>query len=264
MDITDYSEHKPENPSHARGKSSKSVTKILIIIAAIVALVILGIVLAGHKPKKVEVKPATIKTEVVAPSTDTSEATLAHYVSNGNDLNLDFDYPSNWRISPATNSNTNDQTITIDSSLATIVGADGKSSTGKVTMRIRPVNTGLTELAGNTASAAQASVQIAYAKPTAHQFQYPYIDFLHLSSGANPTAAFEEVLITGNNKFTKDQIVTDTNVAVDPIITANFYSCTVSACIGSGATAFGINNDAWNNTKIFQQTLGIFKSLQIN
>ncbi len=268
MEIMDYSQppsnepnlnKRDDNSSKPKKPNLKIITTLLVLFMTIVVVVIFS-----QQDSKPVAKVAVTKTSIVKPAEANLDDSIKRYVSNGIELNLEFDYPSSWAISPASNNNTNDQTITIDSPLTTISSADGKLVTGKISVRIRSTNVGITELSSGISAAALDSVQIAYTKPTAQQFQYPFLNFIHLPGGANPTSAFEEVLITGNNKFTKDQIVSDANIAVNPIITANIYSCSTSACTGTGATALGINFSTWTNDSIFKQTLNIFKSLQLN
>ena len=235
----------------------------LALIALLVLLAAGGYALmASHKVAPPKANKTT--SSQVVPSDQSTVTATTHYVSKGNDLNLSFDYPSSWTVSPTSGGNSSDQTITVTSPLTIIVGADSKSITGKAVVSIRPASAGLTELSSGNATTAQASVQFAYSKPTANQHQYPYQIFIHLAGGTNPNAAFEEVLISGVTQFAKGQSITDTSIAVDPIIAANIYSCNTSACTGSGAVPLGITNNTWQNNNVFQQTQSLFASLQIN
>lgn len=255
----EYQRHLPPSPS----KSKKLLWLSLILI--VIALLGSGAYwyLQQHQAKKPVPVQTAVSTEV-KPSDQPASITISHYISKGSDLNLSFDYPSNWTATPVSGDNASDQTITVNSPLTTITGADGKSVTGKVTVSLRPVTAGLIELSNGTATSAQASVQFAYSKPTTSQFQYPYLIFIHLVAGPNPNSAFEELLISGTTKFAKAQGISDTSVTVDPIITASFYSCKTTSCVGSDAVRLSITNDTWLNAAIFQQTLAIFKSLQLN
>lgn len=239
------------------------------VIAGIVAVLIIAgatgyLVMSKPKAKKAVVNTPASTPAVVQPDNQSASTGLSHYISLGSDLNLSFDYPSNWTVSPPSGGNQTDQTITLNSPLVAIVGADNNSVTGRVSIRIRPATAGLTELSSGLSTAAQASVQFAYTKPSANQFQYPFLDFIHLAGGPNPSLAFEEVLITGNNKFAQGQVISDSTVAVDPIITANFYNCKTNSCTGTSAVPLSINNAIWLNNATTQQTLAIFQSLQIN
>ena len=236
---------------------------IIVIIAMLIGVGAYLFYARNSKPKQVVKAPVVVST-VVKASDQPVSTTTSIYVSKGSDLNLSFDYPSNWTAEPTPGANPNDQTITVNSPLTTTVGADGKSVVGKVTISLRPASALLTELSSGVSTVAQDSVQFAYTKPTTAQYQYPYLIFIHLLGGSNPTSAFEEVLVSGHTKFAKNAGITESNIAVDPIITANFYSCKTNACVGSDATNLSITNDTWLNSIIFQQTLAIFKSLQLN
>lgn len=245
-------------------RRSKYLLPSIIVIAMM--LIGAGVYLyqARHsKPQPIVAAPVVVDT-VVKASDQPASTTTSNYVSNGSALNLGFDYPSNWTVSPSSGNNPNDQTINVNSPLTNIVGADGKSVVGKVTISLRPASALLTELSGGAATVAQDSVQFAYTKPTTAQYQYPYLIFIHLLGGSNPTSAFEEVLVSGHTKFAKGASITDSNIAVDPIITANFYSCKTNACAGSAAVSLSITNDTWLKSTLFQQTLAVFKSLRIN
>jgi hypothetical protein len=235
---------------------------LAIVLIAVAAGAAAYLIFSKPKATKSTSQTKTVTTATVAPNNQSPSASTVHYISNGQELNLSFDYPSDWTVTPASESNSNDQTITLNSPLTNIVGADGKSVTGKVVVAIRPARVGLTELASGQATAGQTSVQIAYSKPTASQFQYPYLIFIHLAGGANPSSAFEEVLISGNVHFDKGQGIS--NVTPDPIITASFYACTTATCIAKSATPLGVTNSTWTNDTLFKQTLALLESLRIN
>lgn len=269
-------EDKPQTPAEEQQERLDYVKSIVPprkpkqmwprLVAGLVVLVILlgagAYAYSKHNSTKPPAKKSSTTSQVAA--SGSTSTTTTHYVSNGSDLNLSFDYPDNWTVTPASGTNSSDQTITLNSPLVTIVSATGTSATGKVTLTIRPGTATLSELSSGQAGIAQDSFQFAYSKPTPAQYQYPYLTFIHLKGGANPTAAFEEVLVTGTTQFTKGEGITDTSVAVDPIISASFYSCTTSSCTGAGAVPLSITNDTWTTDTVFQQTLALIESLQLN
>lgn len=239
-----------------------------ILIGAAIFIILLGVAGYFYHKNHATTKPAAAAKPVTAaqvvPSVTPSSSTLAHYVSNGSDLNLNFDYPANWSVTPASGNNPTDQTITLTSPTVSINPNGGAAVTGKVVFAIRPASASITELSSGQAAAGQNSVQIAYAKPTSAQYQYPYLTFIHLKGGSNPTGLFEEVLVSGTTQLTASQSITDTSISVDPIITASFYTCTTNACTGSGAVPLSITNATWTSGTVFQQTLAIIESLQLN
>jgi len=206
-----------------------------------------------HKSSGSQLKPAPV---------ESSTAGTPQYVSNGSDLNLDFNYPSNWTVSPPSNDNKNDQTITATSPLTTMTTASGTSVTGKVVVSIRPGTSSLSELDGTTT--AQASVQIAYSKPTSAQYQYPYLTFIHVPGVSDVAGSFDEVVVTGTTQFPQGTSLSQASVEVDPIISASFYSCSTQTCTASGQKPVSITNDSWQNDSIFQQSLAVFQSMQLN
>lgn len=235
----------------------------LKITGAVIILLLIGLgawLAFGHSGKA---KPKKAATAVVAPSKTTTSNT-ANYVASGQDLNLSFNYPSTWSATPASGTDTTDQAIMLNSPLTTIASATGASVTGKVTLSIRPGSATLTELASGNATAAQASAQVGYTKPTANQYQYPFITFIHLPTTGNPNGAFQEVLVSGTTQFNAGDSLTAASVSVDPIISASFYDCSSTACTGSSATPLNITNDTWQNATVFKQTLAAIESLQLN
>lgn len=256
-------------PSHDK-------TKLLLILVIVVAVILAGGAVAYWLLLRQQPTPtaaSTTSTNALAsnqPSTavpdDTqAQGTSGRYVSNGKDLNLSFSYPSDWTVTPSSNSNSDDQPITVTSPLVSMLGANGQSTTGKIVVSIRAGGTPLSELSSGKAAAGQASAQIAYDKPTSAQHQYPYLTYIHLAGGANPSSSFEEVVITGVSSFAKDQVITSDSLSqLDPIVSARFYTCSNQACATSSSASLSITNATWQNTQVCTQTLAIFQSLQIN
>lgn len=200
------------------------------------------------------------------PAADNSTNTgTTQYVANGNDLNLSFVYPSNWTVSPASGSDTNDQPISVTSPLVSLSDASNQAITGQIIVRIRPAAAQLDELASGKATVAEDSVQIAYTKPTAAQHQYPYLTYVHLAGGNDSNNLFEEVIITGVTKFIRGQALSPESLGgIDPVISATFYQCHTQACTGSGATPLSVNDSIWQNTQAFNQVQALFASLQLH
>jgi len=246
--------------------------RLWIILGVILGLLLIGGGAAYWFLGRPQAAPATSTTPVttapnqpLVPDDTQAQGTNGRYVSNGKDLNLSFSYPSNWTVTPPTNSNPSDQPITVTSPLVSIPGANGQSSTGKVVVSIRPSGSTLNELSSGKAAAGQESAQIAYDKPTSAQHQYPYLTYLHLAGGANPTSSFDEVIITGVSSFPKDQVIVPASLSqLDPIVSARFYTCSDQTCTTASATPLSITNSTWQNDPVCMQTLAIFQSLQIN
>lgn len=237
----------------------------------ILALILLLVLAAGgfylvHKLHKASPKQAPNSSSSVKPSNNLSNQNAStHYVSNGQDLNLAFSYPSDWSVNPPTNDNTADQTITITSPLMTIEDSSSKSVTGKAVVSIRPGTSQISELASGNATGGQTSVQIGYSQPLTSQQQYPYLSFVNLSGGTDANGAFQEVFVTGQQLFSQGQNITAADLSsLDPIISASFFSCSTQACTGSGETPLSITLDTWQNSSPFTQVLALIQSLQLH
>ena len=270
--------HKPKSPRR----------RILMIVPIVL---VLGAAIGGgaywylkhHKTAKpaAQTSAPTQSTTPIPSGATTNSAGTKHYVSTRKDLNLEFDYPTAWQVSPAQSTGEgSDQPITLNSPSTTVTDSGGTSALGKVTVLIRPRSAGLSELSSTSGTAAQDSVQIGYTHPTANQHQYPYLSFIHLSSGtANtqttpaPTTttttskplSFEEVIITGIQQFKKGSSVSSADVAeLDPIVSASFYRCATTDCKDKGSGSLSITDTTWQNADLFKQVLNIFQSLKIN
>ena len=240
----------------------------LVVVALLVGA---GYALAHHKAKATG-KPAGITSNTTGASSATSpasntqstSASTTTYTVTGKDLNLSFNYPSNWNVSPASGGSS-DQTITVTSPQASLNDASGAAVTGKAVVTIRPVAGGISELTNKAATAGQNSVQMHYTNPAAGQHQYPYLTFIHFATGQNASAAFEEVMITGTHQFNAGTAVTsDTLAGLDPIISVSFEKCTTAGCTGSGESALSISGTTWQNNTTMLAVQQLFASLQLH
>lgn len=247
-------------------KHKKIWRQILMVLLVVVVLAGLGGGTYWFTKHHKSVAPKSTTTQATIKPVTTSSSGTAQYVSNGSDLNLSFSYPSTWTVTPASGGNSSDQTITLTSPLTSIPAAGGSTVTGKVVVTIRPgATTTPSELNANSPTAAAASAQFAYSSPTANQYQYPYLTFIHFSTGVTTAGAFEEVLITGTTQFTAGEAVTASDLSgLDPIIAATFSKCTTQACTASGATPLSITSGTWTNTSVFQQVQALFTSMKLN
>jgi hypothetical protein len=258
----DTEDHPPSHNQSAK-RLQQSWLKLLVI-GVIVVIVIGGALYALHVHTGSKLKHVAIS-QTIKPSTNQSSSALSQYVSNGQDLNLAFSYPSNWSVTPPSNDNASDQTITVTSPLMTIENAAGSSLTGKVVVSIRPGSDQITELASGNSTAGQASVQIGYTQPVSGQQQYPFLSFINLPGGADSSGNFQEVIITAEQQFSQgDPITSDELSSLDPIVSASFYGCSTQACVGTGQTPLSITINTWQNDDPFSQILALFESLQLH
>lgn len=257
-------------------KPARLGRKLLILLAAIVVvagLVTGGVALVKHNKKTPAAKTTSTSStsQTSTSSTTTSNdqtssntpSALTHsYTSNETALGLTLSYPDGWTVAPATTTASGTNNITVTSPVASFTDASGAHVNGKAVVTIRPGSAGISELSSG-ATAAQASVQIGYTNPAAGQHKYPFVTFIHLSSGQKVSGAFEEVMITGLTSFSAGQTVAAASLGgLDPIISVTFYSCTSSA--GSSCTTpLSISNSTWTNNATAVTALNIFESLQL-
>jgi len=255
----------PRYQAPSKAKSSHKFKFWLPVVAVILIIVLAGggyLLVKHHSPSKT---PKTTSSVVKPTAVSTNPNSNSQYVSNGQDLNLTFSYPADWTVNPPTNHNPTDQAITVTSPLTSLTSASGSSVTGKIVVSIRPGAATISELAAGNSTAAQNSVQIGFTTPLPSQQQYPYLSFIYLPGGSNPSGQFDEVMVSGLMQFTQNEAVTTADLELlDPIISASFYSCTTQACIGSGEVPLSISMDSWQNDNPFIETLNLIQSLQLH
>ena len=256
----------PDSPHFRKPRRRKRLVVSLLILLVVAALGGGGYWYHQRKPKTVTTAATSVThTTAVAPASPTTNTGLSQYVAKGSDLDLSFSYPSAWSVTPATNTDTNNQAISLASPLTTLPSASGSNVTGKVTIQIRPGNATIAELGSNAPIVPLASTQIAYSQPTANQFQYPFVSYIHFANGAKTSGVFEEVMITGSQSFAQDQTLDNSSLSgLDPIITATFYQCSTQDCTGSGQNRLSITNSTWQNTSLMKQVLTLFESFKFN
>ncbi|HVC36419.1 MAG TPA: hypothetical protein VNE40_03180 [Candidatus Dormibacteraeota bacterium] len=251
----------------AKALNHRSKNRLWLLVAGlIIVLAALGAYWLGRHqaPRKVSSKTTTslVKAQPNPPPSSSAATTTDHYVSNGSSLNLEFDYPSNWSVTPATNDNTQDQPITVTSPLISITDSSGTTITGKIVVSIRPSSQSISELSSNSPIIAQDSIQFAYKQPTSAQYQYPFLSFIHFTNGSPIAGSFEEVMITGTQSFKKGDAITA--ATADPVISASFYKCSTSACLAQSATPLSISNATWQNAAPLVAVQDLFASLKLN
>ncbi len=242
--------------------------KVLPVIVVAGGLIVGAYFIFKPKSAKPHTSTAVTSSTVPAPQVSAGSSTngsLIEYVSKGQDLNLSFAYPSDWTVTPPSGNNATDQPIILNSPSTTITSATGSSVTGKVTVEVRPGSATINELNTGNPVAAQASTQMAYTSPTANQYQYPYITFVHFQSGAAVTGSFEEAIITGEQTFPAGSPVTSSSLAgLDPIISASFYQCSTTSCAGTGSGYLSLSNATWQSNLLCQQVNTLFESFKLN
>jgi hypothetical protein len=266
-------EYQPPLSLYYKSKKNKKtwghrLKKLSIIVGILVVICGLGIggdLLYRHHKSSVS-KAKAVAAAIVKPASNSKVvSSTTKYVSNGNDLNLSFMYPSNWSVSPASGHNPNDQPITVTSPLSTLPSSNGKKVVGKVVLQVLSVGTNINALSSTGAEVADASTQFAYTSPTADQDQYPYITFVNLNSTLTTNIPFQMGIITGGGPFTAaQQINNDSLVGLDPIVYTIFYKCLRESCSGSEAVPLSITNSIWQNNPIFKEDQSLLASFEFN
>jgi len=259
---------RPKKPQHLLRNLLIGLGAVVVIAGAVFG----GMALANkHKNSKPVAQQAqssagqstSTSTDSASTSTSTPATPAANsksYTSNETALGVTFSYPESWTVSPASTTATGKSAITVTSPIASFTDASGASVKGRAVVTMRPSRAGIAELNSGSPAAAQNSVQIGYTNPAAGQHKYPYITFLHFTTGQKATGAFEEVMITGVTTFASGNSVSSSSLAgLDPVISVAFTSCTGDAC----PTPLSINNTGWNNNALAQEALNIFQSIQI-
>lgn len=275
-------DEQPINPSDLPGEPSQDTThqqfqapkqrsgkKIIYIIVALV--VILAAVGGYMLLKKSPAKTPAAQTGKASSQASNVPATASasdtkNYKSSVSGLDLSFDYPSNWKVTVANDTkDTSVKYISIETPPSSIENDKGATTTGKVIILIRPKLADVPELSGNDGSIAQDSQQLAYAKPSANQHQYPYVSFVHFGGTRTSKNPFEEVFVTGSTMFkASDNIGTGNVAGVDPLISAAFYQCPDTTCAGKGTGPLSITDSVWQNNDVAKKVKALIESLVIN
>ena len=278
MNEQDFSYPEPEDlDNNSYGSSSfgsgapskpKRHGRLIVIIAVVLVVILVGAGGFWYWRNRTYTHSAAKTSQTSSSQTDNSTSSasatsaISHYVAKETGINLSFDYPSNWTVSPTSTTGNGSQPITVTSPHINTTNASGAQTLAKVVITIRPAGSQISEL--SNATAAQTSIQIGYNHPTPAQHQYPYISFVHLTGGTNTDGVFEEVFITGANSFPQNSPIGSADLAnIDPLISARFYSCS-SSCDGTSAENLSITTNTWNTDPLFKQVLSIFQSFQIN
>lgn len=276
-------DEQPINPSDLPGESGAQSThrdfkpppkqrsnkKLLAaaIVIAVVLLLIGGYLLTKKSPAKTEATTKQASSNNLTNVSPTPSASdTKNYKSSVKDLDLSFDYPSNWKV--AVNTDAKDSSIkyiSVETPPSDISNDKSENKTGKVLILIRPRGADIAELSGDSNSVAKDSQQLAYAKPSTNQHQYPYLTFIHFGGNRTSKNPFEEVMITGNTNFSSSAIIGNGNIAgVDPLVSAAFYECGSAECAGKGSGVLSITDSVWQNSDTLKKVKAVFESLVIN
>jgi hypothetical protein len=178
-----------------------------------------------------------------------------HYVSKP--LNLEFDYPVDWRIS---GSNDNQQ-LSMSSPPFQFTDTDGKSAAVTLQLNISaasPTNYGFI---GDTDVVKADSEPISYSHPTSNQRQQTNLSFTEYSTSSADAIAF--LLVTGSYSYHKGDVIGSHDYKkVDPQITMYVDECYAVHCQGLNVGTFDIAT--FHSDSHMQDAKAIIESLRLN
>lgn len=193
---------------------------------------------------------------VTAPSVPAASTSTLHYVSKP--LNLEFDYPVDWRIEGSAD----DKSLSLSSAPFSI-NADGKSWQGVIELSIEdPKAYGDFSFFSDTDVITADSEVLTYTSPTSFQRKTSHVSF----EGSAPTPDFPAetgfIFITGNLSYKQGQLLSSQNYkSIDPHIYAYFNPCHFQ--VGCQAfTNVAITSDEWHTNPEFVKLRTLLASLR--
>lgn len=235
---------------------------LIFVLVGNVSLAAASYYLHG-KSKKVSaissVPQMTVKTTPTSPSTGTTSApvvTTLHYTSSA--LNLEFDYPVDWRIT----STSGDKDIELQSAPIKFTDYTGKPRTGTIQVSIVAKDTGNNFASiTNTSSVIANSLALTYKNPSSVQRRSTNLTFVNSQSADNPQA-FDAVLITGNLAYHLGQTLANQNyLSVDPEISAYVSSCPEAQCFYQALGS--LSYSSWQSNTDLQKIQSLITSMRI-
>lgn len=186
-----------------------------------------------------------------------ADVTTLHYVSKP--LNLEFDYPVDWRLS----SSAANTTIKISSSPFKLTDSTGMTHAATINLSINSSNEN--SFSYDISPSQPISVDsetLKYSNPTASQRPTTNVSFV----GSNENAANEinAIFVSGNNVYHKGETVDSHNyAAITPQISMNVDLCAGGLCKQALNTAtFKLSN--WHDGAEFIKARSLIESLRLN
>ncbi|MGH9856625.1 MAG: hypothetical protein ACRD4B_02155, partial [Acidobacteriota bacterium] len=155
------------------------------------------------------------------------------------DLNLSFEYPTNWKIDDSTQG-----LLTVSSPVTKLTDVNGEQSDAKVVVTFLSSGSEVPAFEdGTSATAVMDSEKITYDSPSQSQREQTFISFAGFGS-----SGLDDVFVTGDSGYQKDQIIPEADIKkIEPIISVRFYSCSDAECTGEGAGQYTIELDEWSS-----------------
>ena len=203
------------------------------------------------------------------PADAPSQPTTIHYKSTG--LNLEFDYPVDWRVS----SSTDNTSVSLTSGLVSFTDYEGIKQSGKINMSIAAKSVTPSQFSSFAANAYLTgselvtgdSIQITYSNPSAVQRKQTNLTYVRDSNfydkdqRAIDATAANLLMVTGKLAYKQGQTIGSQNYnGVDPQIATSIDQCH-SNCQGPDAAA--LTPATWDSNPDLKIIKTIIASIRI-
>jgi cytoskeletal protein RodZ len=228
----------------------------LAVFVIIVCLVIAGVAAWQHfsHSKAKTPTPTMAVQHASASSNNQTEAGTQIRTYTATNFSLNFKYPDTWTIV-----NNGTGPITVTSPSTQLVSATGQKVNGQVIMTIQAQGQLPAAFTAGTVLAVLSSQKYMYTDPTTSQNVQTYLSFVQYST-TTTKGGLDGIYLTGNDGYTKDQVIPSTDVAaINPLITMTFYKCGNSACT-MNLTPLTIASTDWSNNSFKTPIVNMLRS----
>lgn len=280
-----YSRLTPEVSQPPQAKRPRRPKKLAIITLVILVLVLNGTMLGSSLYLRrstrtaIVVPTASVHNNVssasvqrtkstVTASTAGAQPTTLHYVSTA--LNLEFDYPIDWRVDAAADSSA----INLSSGKINFTDYSGVNTSGTISVNIqaKPTDSSDTTFAGQYFSGSELiaadSQMLSYLSPTSVQRKSTNLSYVQNQTFTDPATsranldASDLLLVSGRVAFKKGQKITDQDLhSVDPQISAYINDCPEIKCQYAAYAA--VTQSTWQNDPNLSKIQDLIKSIRI-
>jgi hypothetical protein len=265
----------PSNLNRQRKHRKLALFSLGALVLLVNVTMLTGNVYLSNTIKTAKVVPATtVHNNVSSASVErtksapSAQPTTLHYVSTA--LNLEFDYPIDWRVTAAADSSN----INLSSGKINFTDYSGvnKSGTISVTIQAKPTDPADTTFSGQYFSGSELipadSTVLSYLHPTSVQRKSTHLSYVQDQTFADPGSdttnpnAIDLLLVTGNVAFNKGQTIADHPLnSVDPQISAYINSCPDISCHYRAVAA--VTEPTWQKNPNLSKIQDLIVSIRI-
>jgi hypothetical protein len=240
------------------GPPRRSHHRYLRALIGLIALLVVGVILAwtlGGKPKVKPKSTASAASHSTLAKSSSQAASIPTQTYTSSDFGLSLHYPDGWDV---VDSGSGPMTVT--SRPMTLVSATGQSLTGEVIVTIQKQGQLPTAFNGGTDLAVLNSQLISYTNPSTTQNSQTYISFVQYSA-TNTKGGLDGIYVTGNDGYSKDQVIPASDInQINPLITITFTKCGNSSC-STNLTPLTIASTSWASSVLQKSVLTLLTSL---